>query len=115
MLLRKAAGIFILWGLFVPSVAAQSTTAVLTGTVTDEQGAVIVGAAITVQNTETGIPWTAVADPTGNFRVGGLPPGVYELRVERPGFETYVGVGIQLSIGQEARVPITLAPARVVS
>ena len=65
---------------------AQSTAASVSGTVRDEQGGVVSGASITLNNPDTGQARQTVTDATGNFRVIGLVPGHYELRIEHSGF-----------------------------
>src|SRR5438094_767864 len=80
---------------------AQTNTAGLSGNLTDETGAVLPGAQITVTNTATGISRTVPTDERGRFVVPQLPPGPYELKATMSGFETLIRTGITLSIGQE--------------
>ena len=111
----KTALFFLFLGLGIGNLTAQSATAVLTGTVLDQHRAVVAGVPISLHNTETGLRWNSISDSTGNFRFAGIPAGIYELRVQRTGFATYVGTGIPLTTGQEAQVIVTLSPAPVVS
>lgn len=67
---------------------AQGTTGAIDGKVTDEQGGVLPGANVTVQNTATGFSRTAVTDANGLFRVPGLPVGTYEAKISMNGFAT---------------------------
>ena len=67
--------------LMAAPVGAQTTGAVLQGTVSDEQGGVLPGANITVVNVETGWSRESVADARGWYRAAALPPGRYEIRV----------------------------------
>src|ERR1700726_4893517 len=55
--------------------AAQYTTASLGGTVQDPAGAVIPGAAVTVENEDTGLSRTATSQPDGTFLIPALPVG----------------------------------------
>ena len=63
--------------LFSVMVQAQSATATLSGTVTDEAGAVIPGVNITVINIAQGFQRSAVTNGEGIFVVPLLPPGNY--------------------------------------
>jgi hypothetical protein len=83
------------------SARAQSTAAVVVGAVTDAQGGALSGASVTVTNTETGFVRTFVTDADGRYRVAGLLPGNYDLRVELKGFSTVEAKGLTLVIGQE--------------
>lgn len=97
----------------VSAAGAQTTGATLQGTVSDEQGAVIPGATVTITNVETGMVRPAVTDQRGWYRAAALAPGAYELRVELAGFVTYVRTGLVLTVGQEATVGATLKVATV--
>ena len=85
--------------LSVGSAAAQSTSATLHGVVLDEHRAVVAETAITLTNLETGAKRHGTSDQAGRFRVAGVVPGRYELRLERAGFATYVHSPVDLSIG----------------
>lgn len=86
----------------------QVTTATLTGVVTDETGAVVPGAQVTVTDTATGARRLVTADGAGRFQAPQLPPGPYEVIVTLPGFETLVRRGITLAIGQEANLTLAM-------
>ncbi len=83
-------------------------TATLFGTVTDETRAVLPGVAVTITNQDTGSRRSVISDDEGRYRAGNLNLGAYSVRAELPGFQTVVRSGIQLSVGREARVDITL-------
>ena len=70
---------------------AQIKSASVVGRVTDNSGASVPGAAVSVVNQETHIATTAVTDATGNFAVPYLEPGVYNVNVEKAdsGFAKY--------------------------
>lgn len=92
---------------------AQTTGATLQGSIVDEQGGVLPGATLTITNVETGVSRAVTTDERGWYRAAALLPGAYELRVELPGFVTYVRSGLTLTIGQEATVSVTLKLATV--
>src|SRR5688572_20149220 len=67
------------------STSAQTATAVLSGTVTDQSKAVVSHAKITILNPATGTTRASIADEQGRFFVSALLPGTYDLRVEQKG------------------------------
>ena len=98
--------------LCAPGVAhAQTFRGTILGTVTDNTGAVIPGAEVSVRNIETGIIRTTETDSVGNFTVPELPIGVYELSVQLAGFQKVVASNIKVEVAGERRVDVTLTPA----
>jgi hypothetical protein len=69
---------------------AQTITGTISGDVTDSTGAVVQGAAITVQNIGTGETRSATTTGTGSFRVTGLAIGKYKVTVSAQGFKSAV-------------------------
>ena len=92
---------------------AQVNTATITGTVRDESGAVLPGAAVTVQNQDTGISRTLTSNETGRYTAPALGLGNYQVNVQLPGFQNQVRSGIVLTVGREAVVDFTLAVGAV--
>src|SRR5712692_7628921 len=80
----------------------------ITGIVTDPSGAPISAAAVTAKNLETGAVRSTATDDAGRYLVLSLAVGQYEVRVTKAGFKEAVRSGIQLAIGQEARVDLNL-------
>jgi len=68
------------------AIFAQAPTGIITGTVTDESGAVIPFAKITITNRATDLVRSSVASAEGFFSAPALPAGEYEVRGEHPGF-----------------------------
>jgi hypothetical protein len=87
---------------------AQSGTATLFGSVSDQQGASIPGATITLTQTGTGTSRTSVSDDGGGYRFVALPPGLYSLRVELSGFRMAIQDKIDLSVDTSTRLDIPL-------
>jgi hypothetical protein len=69
---------------------AQAPTGTIAGVVTDESGAVVVNAPVTVTNKGTGSTRTLFSGVTGNFSVPALPAGEYQVKVTMAGFSTLV-------------------------
>jgi len=94
---------------FVPNrLAAQFTTASLSGNVADQSGAAVPDAKVTVQNADTGFTQSVNTGPAGDYLFPRLPIGTYKLTVEKTGFTSYVQSGIQLAVSQTATQPVTL-------
>ncbi len=87
---------------------AQLQAGRIVGTVFDTQKAGIPGATITVTNIATNLSRTAVTDAEGNYVVTPLDPGTYHVTAEMPGFQTTRREGLVLTVGQAARVELTL-------
>jgi hypothetical protein len=96
---------------------AQTTvgTGSIVGTVTDQSGAVLNGATVTIKNTATGQVVDLTTNATGSYSSGALPPGSYNVQVSNKGFSTVstmltVQVGntstanVKLQIGKEGLV-----------
>jgi len=89
--------------------AHSQTTATLTGTVKDPQGAVIAGAAITVHAVATGADRTTVSDGAGDYVLSSLQPGEYTVQVKMTGFALYTVKSLVLQVDQKASLPISLS------
>jgi outer membrane receptor protein involved in Fe transport len=83
---------------------AQVTTADVVGTVTDNTGAVLPNAKVTVTNLGTNISRTVTSDSSGEYVVNLLPIGQYAVRVEATGFKIYTATNLTLVAGDRTRV-----------
>jgi hypothetical protein len=91
------------------SLLAQTTgTATLVGIVTDNTGAVVPGASITVVNLETQFISKSQTTPEGSYYVPNLIPGTYRLTIESQGFKRYVRDGIILRTSEQPRLDVQL-------
>ena len=101
-----AIGIFIAMGASL--VIAQGSTATIVGVVRDTSGALVPGVRVTVKHTESGLTREVTSGENGGYSVPLLPVGAYEIATTMPGFKQEVRRGINLVIGQEAVVDLTL-------
>src|SRR5437762_10626289 len=86
------------------SAAAQGTTGSITGTVTDETGAAVPGATVTVTQTSTNDVHTTATSGSGFYTVPQLPPGKYRVSLEKGGFNRFEQSDITLTINQTAQI-----------
>src|SRR5262249_13906886 len=90
------------------SVWAQGpTTASITGTVTDEQGAVIDAVAVTVKNVGNNFMRDTKSGVDGDYMLQQLPPGDYDLTVSAEGFTTATS-RLNLPLGITTRFDIVM-------
>jgi hypothetical protein len=107
-------GFATLWLFFIlpPLLTAQSrATGAMQGTVLDATGSIIVGARVTVTNTDLGSVRHTDSDESGQFHFSGLPVGNYSLRLEKEGFGTVLVQNFTVSVGQTVvhRIEMKLA------
>ncbi|HEX3992986.1 MAG TPA: carboxypeptidase-like regulatory domain-containing protein, partial [Acetobacteraceae bacterium] len=94
---------------------AQAPSGVIEGQITDASGAAIPGAAVIITGS-SGSTRTSAADKEGRYRIDGLPPASYTVRIQSPGFALFtsaaIGVGSQVQT-VNARLDIQTARANV--
>jgi hypothetical protein len=88
-----------------------SSTGTIQGRVVDTQGAVLPGVTVTATSPAALGAQTAVTSETGSYRFPAIPPGVYSVTYELPGFNTVRREGIQISLGFTANLNVELAIA----
>lgn len=87
---------------------AQETRGSIYGTITDQNTAVIQGAIITVVQKSTNLRFTTTSNGDGTFRLPLLPVGDYEVSVAAQNFKTFVVSDLNLRIGEEKRLDVSL-------
>ena len=92
-------------------VLAQSPTGALEGTVTDNTGAVIPHAQVTVINVETNYTKVLVTDSAGRYQVPLLPPGTYSVQVAAPGFRSDKQNNINVEVSENHPADFKLSAA----
>ncbi len=107
-LLARVAFLTALCVLAAASAFAQLQSGRILGTVFDPQGAGIPGATVTVTNLATNVARTTQTDSEGNYVITPIDPGNYRVSAEISGFQTAVREGLTLTVGQAARVELTL-------
>lgn len=96
--------------LAVPALAQQGT---IIGTAVDETKAALPGVNVTATDQATGRVLTAVTNERGEYRLANVPPGKYTILAELSGFTTVSQKDVEILVGQNARVPLSLRLASV--
>lgn len=91
---------------------AQVQTGNIYGKVTDEEGSPLPGVAVTLTSNVTGT-LTTITSSEGNFRFLSLPPGVYNLKFELPGFTTVERKNIIVTVGGNVTIRVEMKQAKL--
>jgi len=91
-----------------PVLSAQTGTGRVIGTITDESGAAIAGARVTVTNADTNVHWESTSGTDGSYQVLDLPIGNYTVAAEHEGFRKAVTPKQELQINQSLRIDVRL-------
>jgi len=86
----------------------QSATTSLRGTVTDPKGALLQGATVTLNNTETGYSRTTKSGGDGVYQFLEVPPATYVLTVTAQGFATLKQEHVTLQVSQPATLDVAM-------
>src|SRR6478672_8640611 len=76
-------------------------SASITGTVTDQSGAAVPNAQVTVSSPDRGINRPTTTNATGDYLVAGLPSGPVKVTVTASGFKRYEAKSVVLQVGQK--------------
>ena len=100
--------------LFTTSVClAQNAQGTIVGRVTDSTGAAVVGATVTVTNTDTNVAITYKTGSSGDYTAPALNPGNYTVAVEQQGFSRGVSSKLVLEVQQTLRQDFALTVGSV--
>src|SRR5712691_5768516 len=112
----KSVAFSLLGGVFLwlcSSTAWAQSTAQISGTVTDQSGAVLPGVEVTATQTDTGLTRSVVTNETGSYILPNLPIGPYRLEAGLPGFRTFAQTGIVLQVNGNPVVNVVLEVGQV--
>ncbi|HKS28401.1 MAG TPA: TonB-dependent receptor [Pyrinomonadaceae bacterium] len=98
--------------LLQPAAPAQTDAGRIVGTVADLNGAVVSGATVVAKNLKTGEERTAVSTEEGLYSIAALKPSIYSVTVTGQNLTARVE-SVQLNVGQELNLPLTLQPSGV--
>jgi len=90
--------------------SAQLNLGRIWGNIADQSGGVIAGATVTVLDVPRGSTRTLTTDSAGVFSASSLVPSTYTVRAEYKGFKTLERQNVEVGVGQEIRLDLTLQP-----
>src|SRR5690348_15498194 len=105
-----AAALLLLTGA-LPAVG-QTYNGRILGTVTDQSGAVVVGANVDVTDVQRGTTRSTVSNEAGEYVVPSVPPGVYKVTVRAKQFRSVERPSVQVEVAQDARIDFSLQPGQ---
>ncbi len=105
----------ILWALVLLAFAsglsiADVSRALISGTVTDSSGAVLVEASVAAKNMATGVSRTTTTNGSGAYQLPDLQAGQYGITVSEPRFTTQQRTEVIVRVGDELRLDFSLSP-----
>ena len=89
---------------------ASGQSAQMAGSVTDSASAVIPGASIEIVNSGTQVKWVTKSNGEGRYLAPPLVPGVYQITIQAPTFETELIRNLQLSVAGKVSMDFILHP-----
>jgi len=95
------------------TVTAQSTSATLSGTVEDTQGAVVPNVTVAVLNLDTSLQRQTITDESGSYVFVFLPPGRYRVTAEGKGFAKVQIENVVLNVGDQKALQIQLKAGNI--
>ncbi len=100
--------------LSLATLCAQTDRGSLTGTVSDISGGLVRGARMEAVNRASHFVWRTTSGNAGQYAIPNLPPGVYDLAIEAPGFKKSVRSAIRIDVGESIRADARLEPGAVI-
>src|SRR5262245_52183374 len=98
----------------VLSAHGQATTGAIRGVVTDQDGAVISGANITLTRKATSATQSTQTNTSGQFEFSNLlPANDYSVSIEAPNFKNVTLTDVRVSVNQAVDLPVQLSPGQV--
>src|SRR5882762_6842780 len=112
-MMKLASGLVLFFALLfncLPGYAQSINSGTVTGTVTDQSGAVVSGAKVVLRNAITGYQQSATTDETGSFRFNNVPQNPYRLTATAPGFSASTqDIDVRSSIPMTIGLPLKVA------
>jgi len=108
--LRLAGYLCLVLGLpFLSQIAlAQGERGAISGTVTDESGAVIPGAQIAATHVTTEVKTDVATMESGNYYIPALPPGIYRVIATKQGFKQTVAENVRVVVGTTVNIDLKM-------
>jgi len=101
------------WLVFFAGNAFTQTFGEVTGRVSDQSGAAVPGATLTLTNTSTNAARTVVCSGDGFYSFPSVQPGIYNIKAEHPGFKVAASNGFEVQVQQTLRLDLTLEVGQI--
>lgn len=92
---------------------AQATHGSITGRVTDPSKAMIAGAKVAAVNHRTNSRFESTTNGDGEYALGNLPPGTYQMEVEKSGFKKLIRPDVTLHVQDALAIDFEMAVGAV--
>jgi outer membrane receptor protein involved in Fe transport len=92
---------------------AQGNAGRFLGSVTDQTGAAVVDATVTVTDMQRGITRSLITDQAGQYFAPNLLPGTYKIHAEAKGFKSIERLNIGLEVGNDVRIDLVLPTGEI--
>lgn len=112
-MLFRAAPLFALLVLLSGQCFGQAVYGGIVGTVMDAQGAAVPQARVTITDVGKGVSTVTQTNESGNYNQGHLIVGVYEVKVEASGFQTFIQKNVSVSVDSTTQVNANLTVGNV--
>jgi len=96
-----------------PRLSAQAVYGNVVGVVTDNSGAAVVGALVTIRDIDRDVEFNTTTNEAGAYSQRHLIAGRYQVRASAPGFRTFVDTNVIVSVDAEVRIDIKLQVGEV--
>ena len=91
-----------------PSALFSQTAGTVNGLVTDQSGALVAGATVTLTDKATGSPRTTTTNEAGRYVFVEVPPGIYDLTINKVGFRVTRLADQKVTVGTELTANVAL-------
>ena len=91
----------VLWG---TRAEGQAVTGTLVGTITDQTGAAVANAPLSIKNEGTGVTHSGMSNGSGNYEFTLLQPGSYTVTVSPSGFKRVDRLGVEVPVNTTTRL-----------
>ena len=98
-----------------PAAGQATYTSQVRGVVTDQSGALVPNAIVTIINDATNISVSAHTDDRGQYTLTGLRPAIYTIKAESRGFRVFEKTNLVLQVDQQTTVDFALHPLGVIT
>ena len=111
MLTRRilpAARLLVCLSLICAVLFGQSERGTISGTAKDATGAVVPGAKVVANETQTNVTINSATNDAGDYTIANVPVGIYTIRVEKAGFRPALLSGLTVDAATSVRADVTL-------